>query len=72
MPTRPRGISYSFIIFRDSRGVPLFRRAHVTRPYHEDVAVTLLSCVRSIAAFAFASLALAGTPTMVAAGEYRV
>lgn len=72
MPMRPRGISSSFIIFRDSRGVPLFRRAHVERPYHEDAAVTLLSRVRSIAALALASLALAGTPSMVAAGEYDV
>jgi hypothetical protein len=63
MPTRPRGISISFIIFPDSRGVPLFRRAHVTRPYHEDAAVTLLT------ALALASLALAGAPSMVVADE---
>lgn len=47
----------------------MFRRAHVTRPYHEDAAVTLLSRVRNIAALALASLVLAGTPGMVAAGE---
>ena len=72
MPMRPRGISTSFIIFQDSLGVPLFRRAHVTRPYHEDAAVTLLSRVPSTAAPALASFALAGTPNMAAAGEYSV